>query len=149
MQQYRVQPKIPALKRLEELSDNHRAWLEHYFNESHDLKITADYFGVSPQAIGYVRDSPAGQGYALKRMGSSRSSMNLHAAHLIMQRMTAQGATIPLELLVRVYSATLPKDSPQGQMNELLDYAERIANQYGFNDAERSQLLELISNGGS
>lgn len=141
--------KPPALKRLEELSDNHRAWLEHYFDESHSLNVTADYFGVSRQAVNYVRDSPAGMGYALNRIGGSRLSMNLHAAYLIMQRMESLGAQVPLEILVRIYSATLPKETPAGQMDELLDYAERLANQKGFSDEQREQLLELVKNGGS
>jgi hypothetical protein len=142
-----VRYKPPALKSLETLSDNHRAWLEHYFDDSLDVKVTAKAFGVSPQAVRYVVDSPAGQGYAIKRIGASKSDLNLLAAKLILDKMHLQGMNVPLEILVKIYSASLPKESPQGRVDDLVDYAERIANQLGFKEEEREQLLDFVRQG--
>jgi hypothetical protein len=140
--------KPPALKSLETLSDTHRAWLEHLYDDSHDPRVTARAFGVSPQAVIYVRESPAGQAYALKKIGGDRSAMNLFAAKQILERMQTQRGLVPLDILLKIYSATLPKDPPQGKTDDMLDYAERLANSMDLDEEERAALREFVLTGG-
>lgn len=139
--------KPPFLKSLETLSDTHRAWLEHLY-DSHDPKETAKAFGVSPQAIRYVRDSPAGIAYAQRLIGGSRSAMNLQAASLILDRMSTLKTQVPMDILIKIYNATLPKDAPSGKTDDLLEFAERLANKMELDDDDRAMLLEYVRAGG-
>jgi hypothetical protein len=148
MDAIRVAYKPPSLKSLETLSEVHRAWLEHYFGDSHSDKITAKAFGVSPQAIRYVRTSPAGQAYALRLIGGDKAALNLHAANLLMQNLESLGTRLPMDLVLKIYLGTLPKDYPQGKTDEMLDFAERLANKMGLEDDERAELLEFVRSGG-
>jgi len=148
MQALKVAYRPPALKSLETLSDTHRAWLEHYFGDSHSDKITAKAFGVSPTAIRYVRTSPAGQAYALRLVGGDKLSLNLFAAHLILQNLELLKGQVPMDILIKIFSATLPKDSPAGKADEMIDFAERLANKMGLEDDEREELLEFVRSGG-
>lgn len=143
-----VKYKPPALKALETLSDTHRAWLEHLYDDSHDPKLTAKAFGVTPQAVCYVRDSPAGQAYAIRKAGGDKAAMNLFAAKIILDRLSAQRTVVPLDVVIKIYTATLPKEAPSGKMDEMIDYAERIANQLGLEDDDREKVLEFVRNGG-
>ena len=147
MQVLEVRWKPPSLKRLEELSDTHWAWLEHFYDDSHSVTVTAAAFGVSPSAVRYVKDSPAGQGYALTRVGSSRTGLNLLAGKMILDRLQQPGQTVPLDILIKIYSSTLPKDQPMGKADEILDFAERIANQLGMREEERTLLLDWVKEG--
>jgi hypothetical protein len=119
MDAIKVAYKPPSLKSLETLSEVHRAWLEHYFGDSHSDRITAKAFGVSPQAIRYVRTSPAGQAYALRLIGGDKAALNLHAANLLMQNLESLGTRLPMvpcpritRRVRRTKCATLPNDSP-------------------------------------
>jgi hypothetical protein len=134
--------RVAPYKTVDELPEKYRAWLEHYFQVSHSLRGTAAAFGVSSQAVSYVRDCPAGQEYGLRLIGGNRNAINLFVAHLILDRLESVGGKIPLDLLVKIYGTSLPKETPIGAVEERAALARRLAREAGLSpEAEERMVL--------
>lgn len=140
--------KPSSLKRLQILSDHHKDWLDFYYSNGGSLTNTAAKFDVSDTAVSDVRDSPAGNEYATKLMGTTRATINMKVANIILSRVEASGAQIPLDVLVKVYAATLPKETANSSLDNLRGEVDRLAQEYGLKEEFKGQLLEFVITGG-
>jgi hypothetical protein len=142
-----TQQKAAQYRTVADLPEKYRVWLEHYFRVSHSLTATAAAFGMSDSAVAYVRDSPAGQEYGLQLIGGHRNAINLHVAHLILQRLGTVGGQIPLDLLVKVYNTTLPKETPLGQVEDRELQARKMAREAGMSAEAEERLVQFAVTG--
>ena len=129
------------------LSDHHKEWLYVHYCEGKTPQDIAALFGTSVRDFHDVKISPAGIQYADTLVFDRRNSLNLAAAELLLERMQNQGAVIPLEILVKIYSASLPKAAPVGfqiSIEALKKEAEDVADKYNLDDESKKTLLNFI-----
>jgi len=94
-----------------ELNDAHKGWLDMHYLENASLAEVARHFGVTHSAVSQARSSPAGQRYAATLPLLRRGALNLGAGNLIAEQLSSRGAELPLDMLVKLYVATLPPDT--------------------------------------
>lgn len=131
----------------DDLSENEKEWLRLLFCEGIDAQDIARDFGTTSAQISAVRHSVQGLKYIDSLVFDRRNNLNLRAAELLLDRVNTAGATIPLEVLVKIYTASLPKAAPVGftiTLDALTKSAEEIADKYRLTPENRAVMIDFV-----
>ena len=125
-----------------ELSPIQREMLDAFYKDSETEEGVAKRFGVSVMTVSRVLNSPAGERYALQAVGKTRNRINLMTARLL-EALMSSGAVIPAETLIKLYQASLPRETPTSAYDAVLQHANMLAAKHNLSPEQRDRLVRV------
>lgn len=118
--------------------------LDQYYKNGQTLEDLALEFECSIATVVAVRDSHAGENYALSLVRATRARINLTAARVLEDRLTGQMlAGISTETIVKLYGASLPKDVPTPGIDQVYAEANRLMKKHNLTIEQRDRLVRI------
>lgn len=125
-----------------QLTSEQTRCLDQYYRGGETLEQLAIEFECSVASVVRLRDSELGESYALKLVNATRSRINLAAARILDQRL-AVGNGMGNETLVKLYAASLPKETPSDTYDKVVAEANRLQKKHNLTDDQRDRLIRI------
>lgn len=129
------------------LDANHKEWLYQHYALCKPLEEISEEFGVTVLELKNLTMTSAAAQYAETLIYSGRNELNLLAATQMLQQMRDKNVKIPIDVLIKIYNATVPKVAPIGfQLNieTLVKEAENVADRMGLDAEARQTMIDFV-----
>ncbi len=108
------------------------------------VKEVADLYGVEYSHVIIVKNCPAGRLYMQQKLLEGRFTLNALVVAELVSRMIASGTTLPIDILVKIYGMTVPKESAVSSMELLRMQAHLIARENNLSEEAEDRLMQFL-----